>query len=101
MRPPSASSPPSPDRALFRNLIVVYIRACGIGVIGGVALLGLGLDLTSRQFLIGLGIMTPVSLVPILLADIAATRIYFRPIRAFLQAGTAGAARALAPTALV
>jgi signal transduction histidine kinase/DNA-binding response OmpR family regulator/HPt (histidine-containing phosphotransfer) domain-containing protein len=91
---------PDSDRALFRQLLVIYGKAAAVTVFGGGALFGFGLDLTYRQIVLGVGLIAPLSMGPIFLLDLWAMRAAYRPIGAFFrarpgEAGPAGATAAL------
>ncbi len=102
----TTSSSPRPSEpistpALHRRLILIYVRALVVDVVGSTALLGLGLDLTSSRVVVGLGLIASLALLTTIVADVVTIRIHFRPISVFLGTGADGASQGAATAALV
>jgi adenylate cyclase len=93
-------SPSDIGRALHRRLIVIYLVATLAATGSGACFFLFGLDFTTEQMKLVIGLIAPLATAPQVATDLILIARHVRPIRAFFDALPGPAADELAETAL-
>jgi len=87
-------------RALHRKLVVIYLQASIAATLSGALFFLFGLDFSTYQMMLVLGLMAPLAMLPQLVTELFLIRRHVAPIRAFFEAEPESRSPALAARAL-